>query len=259
MTIKELNSYRTLCQEVYDLTKPEPPEIVGDFYWEYARQAKGPILEPMCGSGRYLLPLLAQGFDVDGVDASPQMLAACRARCEAQGFAPGLYEQFLDEMELPRQYALAFIPAASFILITEMEGIKKSLQSIYEALLPGGVFVLEIETVHSKPTDFGKWWGNTVERSDGSLIITSGFDRFYDEVQQVGSSLVKYELVCAGKVMETEVEVHHFRLYTLAQFVAWLDEVGFIDVHCWQCWGEYAQRPPAEDDPRVVFECRRPK
>jgi SAM-dependent methyltransferase len=257
--LRELDSYRKLCQEVYDLTKPKPPDFVWDFYLPYAQRVQGAILEPMCGSGRYMLSLLAEGFDVDGVDASPQMLAACRARCVAQGFKPNLYEQFLDELVLPRQYALAFIPAASFGLVKELEVVKRSLRGIYEALLPGGSFVLEIETVHNKPTNFGQWWGYAVDRPDGSLIVVSGFDRFYDEERQVGSSLIKYESVQAGRVVETEVETHDFRLYEPEQFEALLVEAGFEDVRCLKCWGEYAERPPDEDDPRVVFECRRPK
>lgn len=254
----KLTSYRKLSQEVYDLTKPEPPDFVWPFYLGYAERTNGPVLEPMCGSGRYLLPLLEAGFDVDGIDASPEMLAACQARCAAQGFAPGLYEQFLDGLQLPRRYSLVFIPAASFGLVTEMEAIKKSLRGIYGAMRPGGVFVLEIETIQNKPSNIGQWWGYTVERPDGSLIIVSGFDRFYDETQQVGSSLVKYESVHEGKVTESEVEVHDFRLYVPDAFAALLREVGFVDIRCLKCWGEYAERDPDPDDPRVVFECRRP-
>ena len=255
---KKLDSYRTLCQEVYDLTKPEPPDFVWEFYLPYAQRAQGAILEPMCGSGRYLLPLLAEGFDVDGVDASPEMLAACRARCAQREFAPALFEQFLHEMSLPRQYALAFIPAASFGLITEAEAIKASLQRIYEALLPDGKFVLEIETVHNKPSDFGQWWGYWVERPNGSLIVTSGFVQGYDEERHVLGSLVKYESIVAGKVVDTEVETMHTRLYEPDAFAALLIEAGFVKVRCLKCWGEYAERPPDADDPRVVFACRRP-
>ncbi|HWI61375.1 MAG TPA: class I SAM-dependent methyltransferase [Symbiobacteriaceae bacterium] len=42
-----------------------------------------------CGTGRLLIPLLAAGFDVDGADISPDMLALCRAKAEHIGRAPG--------------------------------------------------------------------------------------------------------------------------------------------------------------------------
>lgn len=66
---KTLDTYLSLCTEVYDLSKPNPPEDAYAFYRVYAMKANGPILEPMCGTGRFLLPLLEEGFNVHGFDA----------------------------------------------------------------------------------------------------------------------------------------------------------------------------------------------
>src|SRR5438128_1166120 len=73
-----------------------------------ARAANGPVLEPMCGSGRFLLALLAAGIDVDGIDASAAMLDACRRHAAARGLAPSLHAAALERLALPRRYALAF-------------------------------------------------------------------------------------------------------------------------------------------------------
>jgi len=40
-------TYLNLCTQVYDLSKPHPPEDVYAFYRSYAAKVKGPILEPM--------------------------------------------------------------------------------------------------------------------------------------------------------------------------------------------------------------------
>ena len=56
--MKQLDTYLNLCTEAYDLSKPNPPEDAYAFYRDYAISANGPILEPMCGTGRFLLPLL---------------------------------------------------------------------------------------------------------------------------------------------------------------------------------------------------------
>jgi ribosomal protein S18 acetylase RimI-like enzyme len=49
--MKQLDTYLSLCTEVYDLSKPNPPEDAYAFYRDYAMRANGPILEPMCGTG----------------------------------------------------------------------------------------------------------------------------------------------------------------------------------------------------------------
>jgi SAM-dependent methyltransferase len=255
---RKMESYQKLCTEVYDLTKPEPVELVWPYYVGHAERAGGPILEPMCGSGRYLIPLLERGVDINGVDASPDMLRACREKCAAKGLSPRLYQQYLHEMEVPRAYALVFIPAASFGLIVDDEEVKASLQRIYDAMLPGAKLVLEIETPVNRPKDFGVWWGNSYERPDGAKIVHSGFDRSYDDEKHILYSLGKYELVKNGELLATEWESLILRFWERDDFAAVLTAAGFVDVRDVKIWGQVADREPDRDDPQVAFECSRP-
>src|SRR5678816_1813672 len=80
-----MNAYRKLCTEFYDIDKPTAPNDALELFTHHARQAGSPILEPMCGSGRFLVPLRQRGFDIDGIDASPEMLQACRDKCARLG------------------------------------------------------------------------------------------------------------------------------------------------------------------------------
>ncbi|CZL29099.1 putative acetyltransferase YhhY [Legionella pneumophila] len=82
-TMKKLDTYQSLCTEVYDLSKPNAPHDAYPFYRSYAVEAKGPILEPMCGTGRFLLPLAEEGFDVHGFDASQPMLERLHAKARS--------------------------------------------------------------------------------------------------------------------------------------------------------------------------------
>jgi ubiquinone/menaquinone biosynthesis C-methylase UbiE len=49
-----------------------------DFYLGLAREAKGPVLEIACGTGRILLPVLQAGVDADGMDLFQPMLHTAR-------------------------------------------------------------------------------------------------------------------------------------------------------------------------------------
>jgi hypothetical protein len=96
-----MNSYKKLCAEFYDIDKPSAPNDALNFFLHYAEKANSPILEPMSGSGRFLIPLLERQFDIDGSDVSQHMLGACRERCRSKGLNPVLYEQFLDQNRAP--------------------------------------------------------------------------------------------------------------------------------------------------------------
>ena len=105
-----MESYGKLCTAYYDLDKPFAPSDALAFYQARAAQSSGPVLEPMCGSGRFLIPLLQAGIPIEGVDASREMLAACALRAAGLGLTPKLYEQALEKLSLPQRYSLAFIP-----------------------------------------------------------------------------------------------------------------------------------------------------
>src|SRR5688572_24771645 len=106
---QRLDSYKSLCTEFYDLDKLHAPPDALEFYWRLFAESGGPALEVMCGSGRFLLPFAARGADIDGIDASPDMLAACRAKLAERGLHAGIYEQFVDELALPRTYRFVFV------------------------------------------------------------------------------------------------------------------------------------------------------
>src|SRR2546422_9422646 len=111
--------YKALLTEAYDLDKPEAPGEALAYYMRHIRACGEPVLEAMCGSGRFLAPLLEAGIDVDGVDASADMLAACAARCEERRIRARTYRQFLHELGLPRRYRLIFAGGASLGLIVD--------------------------------------------------------------------------------------------------------------------------------------------
>ena len=246
-----MNSYKKLCAEYYDLDKPRAPNDALNFFLHYAEKTNGPILEPMSGSGRFLIPLLERQFDIDGSDASQHMLHNCRERCRSKGLNPILYEQFLDQIELPRQYGLVIIPAGSFCLITGETQIKESLKRIYALMLPGAKFVLEIERLESRPTDTGLWGGRWVERSDGAKILISWVSH-YNEAERVSHRIHRYELIKDGQLLGIEYEEFNLRFYGSEEFQELLEATGFKEIKTFKA---YQFRAPDEADESLIFEC----
>src|SRR4051794_12440673 len=76
-----------------------------DFYVDLARQAKGPILDIGCGTGRILIPCLQAGADGDGLDLYQPMLDTLSKKASALGLAPGLHQGDMSDFHLPRRYA----------------------------------------------------------------------------------------------------------------------------------------------------------
>ena len=58
-----------------------------DFYVGLAREARGPVLDIACGTGRILLPCALAGADIDGLDLYEGMLGTLRKKAAALGLA----------------------------------------------------------------------------------------------------------------------------------------------------------------------------
>jgi len=249
-----MNSYMNLCTQYYDIDKPGAPQDEFNFYLRYVQEAGGPILEPMCGSGRFLVPLRDGRFDIDGVDASPHMLAACRAHLGQKGLTADLYQQPLHQLEVSRRFALVMIPAGSFGLITDPAEARESLLRVYESMLPGARLVLDVERQRSPVSFSWPWGGRWVERPDGAKIVISWLGH-YDVATRISHSIHRFELVKDARLLETEFEDFDLRYYEPEEFAQLLENTGFRAVRTWKA---HEFRPPEDADEAIVFECVKP-
>lgn len=201
---KESIPYRALCTQYYELDKPTAPKDAFECYLHYAKEADGPILEPMCGTGRFLIPLLEHGYTVTGFDYSPYMLDMCRRKCEERGLITNLQEATFETFSLTELYNLIFIPSGSFGHLITSEQVNLALTFIADRLKPGGKFVVEIETLKAIREPQDVWRGRWVTRSDGSKIVINILSRF-DPMTHIETGLFRYELWEENLISRTEV------------------------------------------------------
>lgn len=112
-----------------------------------AGQAKGPVLEVGCGSGRLLLPLAQAGHRLTGIDLSGLALDAARAKLEAAGLTGRvtLFQADMRQFDLPgKDFALAFIPLNTFMHCQTQQEQLATLLSIRSHLQPEGRLLLDL-------------------------------------------------------------------------------------------------------------------
>lgn len=243
--------YLSLCTEFFDLDKPTAPAEEYDFFRHYISKATGPILEPMCGTGRYLIPYLEEGFNVEGFDASPFMLQALHAKCAEKKLFPHVWEQFLEEVPNTKKYNLIFIPDSSFCLFLEPAQIATALQKMYDLLQPGGTFVFDVETVHAIPAKTGLWHGKAYKKPDGTTIISSTLPLGVEN--NIASVICRYELMEKTEIIKTEMEYFQIRLYYPDELEQILKNIGFKHVKQIEAYDQ--RNKPSAQDYTVVFEC----
>ena len=74
--------YTGIVAEIYAPLRSSVPDV--EPYTRFIAQSGEPALELGCGTGDPLLDLRARGVDVEGLDASADMLVRCRAEAETR-------------------------------------------------------------------------------------------------------------------------------------------------------------------------------
>ncbi|MDP9300376.1 MAG: class I SAM-dependent methyltransferase [Actinomycetota bacterium] len=249
-----------------EFKEPEPAELA--FYRDAIEQFGEPALDLACGAGRLLLPLLGSGLDVDGVDASTDMLAQARQLAEAQGLTPSLIEQPMHELDLPRRYGTIFI-CDSFGVGGQRRHALRALERVFEHLQPGGALVFshdlpyadeEAERIRWLPSKRGEPepWPDEGDRrrfADGDELELLFRERSFDPLLQEAIYEVRARRWREGELVQHEEHAIVLPAFFAQEILLMLDTVGFTDV---TIQGRYTGEPATGDDTRVVFVARGP-
>ena len=91
-------------------------------------------------------------------------------------------------------------------------------------------------------------------RPDGAKIVVNWLNQPGPEAK-VNSSLLRYDLIKDGKVLETEVEDFPLRFFEPQELHQLLAEAGFNGIKRWRLF-EFME--PGPDDETLLFEATKP-
>lgn len=249
-----MSYYGSLCTQMYDLDKPNAPEEALNFYLSYAFDRNISILEPMCGSGRFLIPFLERGYSIDGFDISDDMLKACMNKAKKMNLDCKVKRIKIEKFVTDKEYDLIITPDGSFGVVTDEDKVFKGLSNLYNCLKPTGKLVLEILTTALKVEPSNNWIvTNRKNREDGKTIIQSGKTEYNDENKIVKYPL-RYDLVDGDAILETEYMDLYLKLYEVNDFKSILEKVGFKVLKIIKA---FEDKLPSDEDEVVVYECTR--
>jgi SAM-dependent methyltransferase len=214
------------------------------FYRDLAVEARGSVLELGCGTGRVLLPIAALGIPCVGVDASPAMLAALRAKRP-----PANLEVVLGRMESfdldDRRFRLVTCPFRAFQHLLDVPSQVAALANVRRHLAPGGAFAFDVFdpklALLIAPAD--------TERLEATFTIdgveTRRFGRArFDQAAQILEVTFRFEP--EQREGNTTVRLRWFYRYELEHLLA---RAGFTDL---TIYGGFDRRPWRPEGETIV-------
>lgn len=245
-------SYQGVVADTYDIWFSGDTFYDTEFYKKLINEVPGIALEIGCGTGRLLIPYLNAGFEVEGVDCSKEMLSSCKQKADEKGLFPVLYNQFMQNLNLPKKYKTIYIPLASFMCVAEREEAFRALKKIFDHLNEQGQVIIPLFIPQSMNK---KEWtvGRRGTRSDGADIIVSSISsiNFHEQVQ---TNIDRYEVIKDGCLVETRFSTSKLRWYYKYEFIMMLEQVGFHDI---SIFGGYNFQQMTDDQTFMIFHARK--
>lgn len=193
--------YRHLRSEEFD---PDP-------YARFVRRYGEPALELGCGDGDPLLDLVALGLEVDGLDASPDMLARCRTFAAERQLEVNLHLATFETMNLGKKYRSIYFAGATFCLLGDDEVALAALKQIAAHLEPGGAALVPL-WIPGPPTQDASGNVRAVTQSDGSVMTLTTLSTRHDAALRLQTTRLRYELSLGHKHESVERDwiIHWF-------------------------------------------------
>lgn len=253
------HSYHQLSAESYDLWFPTRPYEDEAFFRTLIATHPSPALEVGCGTGRLLVPFLEECLSVEGVDISEEMLRVCRSKAAEKGVRPVLYCQPMEELALPKQYGVIFIPFGSFMLVKRPDTAVAALQKFFNHLATGGV--LAIPLFDPTKTDIavdapvsGQWRLRRHQRRADGAEVECWERSLFDMDRKIQTIEYHLKVMKEKKVVQETIETDTLYWYSQAEFAVMLSNAGFQRVECRR---GYTDQPATDGDEEYTFLARK--
>jgi SAM-dependent methyltransferase len=177
------------------------------------------ILDVPCGGGRHSLALAAAGYQMTGVDISPQFLEAARSKATEQRLSIQWDHREMNDLPWRDAFDGAFCFGNSFGYATDGENAS-FLWSVAQALKPGARFLIDYPAVAEVVLAIfqERSWhemGDILFLRDGRIDPATG------------RMTVEHTYLRGGQI---DKRVMSQRIYTFREMCLLLKEAGFVDV-----------------------------
>jgi ubiquinone/menaquinone biosynthesis C-methylase UbiE len=236
-------AYSNYLADYYDALF-ETSEQEYNFYrhfLDYFKDKKA--LEVASGTGQLLVPYREEGFVVDGVDSSFDMLAQCQKKLDIFSLQAELYHQRMEQLALKQKYSLLFIPSCSFMHVTDYNQAFTALKRFYEHLLPGGKLLISLFVPQTLTRENSFTLSRDIvldiqENAHERILLSTFFE--YSPLEQIRRGLYKLELYSSTNLQHTKLYDLAWRWYGLHEFQQLLKLAGFKNS---TAYGDYTFEP----------------
>ncbi len=141
----------TALAEIYDFVMRDVPykrwakyivKLIKNFHPKAKR-----ILELACGTGTMILLLKKQGFEIDGLDLSPQMIEKAKRKVKSADVK--FFISDMSNFKADKKYDVVLCLYDSVNYLQSIENFRKLFENVWNSLDENGIFIFDISTEYN--------------------------------------------------------------------------------------------------------------
>ena len=211
------------------------------------------VLDLGCGTGSMTLELAARGYDMTGVDSSPEMLDIARLRAEKSGIQGDILWlcQDMREFELYGTVDVVVSCLDCINHITKPSEVKKCFSLVHNYLIPDGLFIFDINGKRKFEEIYAD--NSYVMEGEDSFCV---WQNYYNRKSKLCDFYITLFKENKNGTYDRYDEAELERMYTLASMKRMLGECGLEFLGA---YSDFSFTPAGDDDERlyIVAKCKK--
>lgn len=226
-------------------------DFIEDILKKECRSRPELVLDLGCGTGKMTLELAKRGYDMTGIDYSPEMLDIARSAAEKSGDDVLWLCQDMREFELYGTVDAAVCCLDCINHLEKISDVKKCFSLVHNYLIPDGIFIFDINGRYKFENVYAD---NTYAmEEDGGFCV---WENYYDEKSKICDFYITLFEECADGRYNRHEETQSEKMYTLAEMKNALEKTGMEFLYA---FGDFDFSPGSDECERIyiVAKCRK--
>lgn len=216
--------------------------------WEKFGLQPKTVIDLGCGTGSIALPLAKEGYDVIGVDLSPEMLTEADHKAMEEGVSVRFACQDMTELELGEEADCILSLCDSMNYLTEDGQLEDAFKSIAQHMKQESLFLFDLNTEYKFKDVLGQNVFGSAEEHAAYI-----WENDYDEEEKINEYYVSFFIENEDGLYERIEEFHYERAYSMEEIEEGLQAAGMELV---EVYDGYSFDAPRAESERLLFAAR---
>ncbi|MBQ8175162.1 MAG: class I SAM-dependent methyltransferase [Clostridia bacterium] len=207
-----------------DLDYQKWADFIEESFHRYYPEKVESVLDLACGTGRMTEELCRRGYDMIGVDISPDMLSVARDSAEKKGMAERILYlcQDMCDFELYGTVEAVVCCLDAVNHVTDRTALSRCFHWVHNYLVPNGIFLFDVNS----PYKFREIYGDRAYVLEDDGVLCAWQNHFSERTRLCDFYISLFSEKEDGNYERTDT-VRTERMYTITALTRLLKENGF--------------------------------